>query len=299
MAKIIIMRGLPASGKSTRAQEILKESGNYVRINKDLLRTMLHFGKWTGVNEGLTRDAARALAKMFLGAGTNVIIDDTNLNSGTMHSWQDLAFETNSKVEVVTMETTLKECIWRDSKRENGVGRSVIVGMALQSGLYPRPENGVVLCDIDGTLADITHRLHFVHPYIGGPENPEAAKKDWKSFFGGIPDDRPRLEVIDMLMKHEEEGRKIFIISARPDTYREMTEAWLEKAFNGYQPYEAVLMRRASDKRPDTEVKADMLRQYFPDHSWIREIIDDRPSVIRMWREKGFYVVDVGNGIEF
>ena len=42
MSKMVIMQGLPASGKSTRAEEIERSMGNAVRINKDLLRTMLH-----------------------------------------------------------------------------------------------------------------------------------------------------------------------------------------------------------------------------------------------------------------
>lgn len=61
MAKLTIMRGLPASGKSTKAKELLSV-GNTVRINKDLLRTMLHFDTFTGRNEGMTRDAARERA---------------------------------------------------------------------------------------------------------------------------------------------------------------------------------------------------------------------------------------------
>jgi tRNA uridine 5-carbamoylmethylation protein Kti12 len=49
------MKGLPACGKSTKAEEIIRNAGNTVRINKDLLRTMLHFDKFTHVNEEHTR----------------------------------------------------------------------------------------------------------------------------------------------------------------------------------------------------------------------------------------------------
>src|SRR4051812_38724625 len=83
MAKLIIMQGLPASGKSTKAKELL-EHGNTVRLNKDLLRTMLHFDKFTGRNEGLTQDAALFLADNFLEKDINVIIDDTNFNPRTI-----------------------------------------------------------------------------------------------------------------------------------------------------------------------------------------------------------------------
>lgn len=59
------MQGLPASGKSQKAAEIMKSDGNCVRINKDLLRKMLHNGKWNGKNEGQTRDASKMLARHF------------------------------------------------------------------------------------------------------------------------------------------------------------------------------------------------------------------------------------------
>jgi hypothetical protein len=58
-------------------------------------------------------------------------------------------------------------------------------------------------------------------------------------------------------------------------------------------------MRRADDMRDDTIVKKQMLDTYFPDTSKIEAVIDDRPPVIRMWRENGLNVIDVGKGIEF
>ena len=58
-------------------------------------------------------------------------------------------------------------------------------------------------------------------------------------------------------------------------------------------------MRREHDKRPDVEVKQQMLDTYFPDRSWIHCVIDDRPSVIRMWKANGLEVIDVENDEEF
>ncbi len=288
MAKIIIMQGLPASGKSTKAEELVKQ-GRTVRINKDLLRTMLHFNKFTGVNEGLTRMAARILAREFLLDGVNVIIDDTNLNEGTLQSWVDLAKQTEGvRIQHIKMDTPIDECIERDSKREKKVGRSVIVSMALQAGMYPKPKNGFVICDIDGTIADIRHRLHFVRT--------EGEKKDWKSFFEAIPLDTVRHDTLGILAGHLAEGREIIFVSARPDTYRKETERFIESCVPAYT---AILMRRGGDKRPDVDVKTDILKSHFPDLSLIHEVIDDRPSVIRMWREQGLKVVDVGSGVEF
>ncbi len=292
MSKLIIMQGLPASGKSTRAEEILRADGNAVRLNRDLLRKMLHFGKWSGRNESATKDAQRRLAQFFLGQKKNVVIDDTNLNEGTLESWRQTAKDFEGELQYVKMDTTIDECIKRDLSREDSVGRSVIVGMAMANGLYPKPEKGIVICDLDGTLCNIDHRLHFVKNLA------EGQKKDWKGFFSEIPSDTVNMNVLDMVMDYEGKGFEIFFVSGRSEDHREATEAWLEKTFKGYQVYKALFMRRADDRREDTEVKAQIFDRDFKDFH-IEAVIDDRPSVIRMWKEKGLNVIDVGSGVEF
>lgn len=290
MAKLTIMVGLPASGKSTRAKELLAQ-GNAVRINKDLLRTMLHFDKFNGLNESATRDAARTLAKTFLASGKSVIIDDTNLNPRTVQSWVDLAKEMGAKIEYCRMDTSVEECKNRDFLREKSVGDHVICKMALQYLDYMKGEK-VVICDLDGTLCDIKHRLHFVKNL------PDGKKKDWKGFFEGIAEDAVRVDVLDKLLKLEEAGNKIILVSARPENYREATEAWLEKAFKGYPLYQFLIMREANDKREDTLVKKEIYDKYLKNLNIVK-VFDDRPSVIRMWRELGLEVEDCGGGVEF
>jgi predicted kinase len=287
MSKMYIMRGLPASGKSTRAKEIIASTGNTVRINKDLLRTMLHFDKFTGQNEQKTKTAARALAIEYLVTGINVIIDDTNLNPNTFEYWKKIAKMTKSKVEVIEMDTPLNECLYRDMHREKQVGNTVIKNMALANGMVPAPEKGWILCDIDGTVADLTHRRHFV----------EQEKKDWKGFFEAMSGDTVILSTTKILIDFYNEGYGIIYVSARPEDYREQTLNWLEANCLNF-PF-TILMRSSGDKRPDVEVKRDILHRYFPDKSVIKKVIDDRPSVIRMWKEEGLDVIDVGKGIEF
>lgn len=293
MSKLIIMRGLPASGKSTRAKEIIEATGNTVRVNKDLLRKMLHFDKWSGNNENITKDVARLVVKDLLKANINVIVDDTNLNPGTFQSWKDLAKEIpNLRLDIEDMDAPLEECLKRDAGREDKVGENVIIGMAMQAGIYPKPEKGIVICDLDGTLADVEHRRHFV----------KQEPKDWKSFFTAIKDDPVRDDIANMAFNFHKEGYEVFIVSGRPEggrsntDGRRETEAWLKD--KGITFYKSLFMRRSDDKRPDTEVKKKIFDKYFKNYS-IHKVIDDRPSVIRMWREQGLDVIDVGNGEEF
>jgi len=284
------MRGLPGSGKSTKAKELV-DSGNYIRVNRDLLREMLHNNKWSGKNEGITIDAEKAMIRVALGSGKNIVVDDTNLNPSVVQMWRDLAKENGMQFEILNMTTSLEECIRRDAERSHTIGRDRIVGMALQSNLFPVPKKGFVLCDLDGTLCDIKHRLKYVDGSMG-------EKKDWKTFFEKIPDDLLRGGTLGTLLNARREGYQVFFVSARPDTYRGITVEWLNKHLPKDFKYEGLLMRSAYDKREDTLVKQDMYDKYFKHYS-VHSVIDDRPSVIRMWKSNGLNVLDVGDGVEF
>ena len=277
MAKMTIMRGLPASGKSTKAKEIL-EHGNTVRINKDLLRTMLHCDKFTHHNESHTRDAARKLADWFLSNGVNVIIDDTNLNPGTVQSWKDLAKVHSAKIEYIDMtDVAVDECIERDEERDSKVGRHVIEKMAMQHLDYLKDKN-IIVCDIDGTIADCKHRQHFV----------TGEKKDWKSFFEAMHKDAPRDNIIDDVYTEAVTSKsKIVFVSARPENYRNETLRWMYTNVPVSNP--TLIMREGNDTRPDTPVKNDIYEKYLKKANIVK-VFDDRPSVIRMWREKGLDV---------
>ena len=59
-------------------------------------------------------------------------------------------------------------------------------------------------------------------------------------------------------------------------------------------------MRKTGDYRKDTVVKGEMYDQMLADGYEPSMVFDDRPSVIRMWRELGgLTVIDVGQGLEF
>ena len=287
MSKIIIFKGLPASGKSTLAKNLL-EQGNTVRINKDLLREMLHCNKFTGKNESLTQEAAKGLATYFLINGTNVIIDDTNLNPRTVQSWVDLAKRTDSKIEYHDLtDVPINTCCLRDLDRDKKVGRHVIKKMALQYLNYMKDEK-VVICDLDGTICNIDHRLKYG----------KGDTKDWNKFFSLISEDEPYenvIEKVSSLLLSDIEIKLIFV-SARPEKYREVTELWLDNNF----PYnhDLLIMRENNDKREDSIVKRDIYDKYLKNLNIIK-VFDDRPRVIRMWRELGLEVEDCGNGIEF
>lgn len=137
--------------------------------------------------------------------------------------------------------------------------------------------------DLDGTLALIEHRRHFV----------EGDKKDWPAFFAACVDDKPNFPVIGVMHALENSGAEIRIWSGRSDEVRGLTEKWL-KNFDCLHP---LTMRKAGDHQPDEKLKADWLDSMLPeDRERLRVIFDDRDRVVAMWRSKGVTCFQVAPG---
>lgn len=131
-----------------------------------------------------------------------------------------------------------------------------------------------VVFDLDGTLADISHRVHHVR---GGTRNYDA-------FFAACVDDAPNLPVIAALKAHVEAGNRVEIWSARSETVRAETEAWLSAQW--VDPRLLVNMRPAGDSTRDVELKRSWLHALHPDERPAM-VYDDRQSVVDMWRAEG------------
>lgn len=129
-----------------------------------------------------------------------------------------------------------------------------------------------VIFDLDGTIADIRHRTHFVR---GGARH-------WDSFFSACVDDVEYPHVVETLNAHLEAGHKVRIWSARSDVVRVETERWLRGV--GIDPGLLQHMRADGDSTPDAVLKRFWLNQELdrPDL-----VYDDRQRVVDMWRAEG------------
>lgn len=302
--KLMMLKGLPRSGKSTFAKELVVTAGNWYRVNKDSLRTMLHNDKWTPQNEKITMKAQDAIVRELLKSGKNVVIDDTNLGEYHHARWSNIAKEIGARFEAKVFDCPIETLVDRDinvERKEEQRGRHVIERMALQYKYLTFEDKEVVICDIDGTVADCEHRKTFL----------QGAKKDWPGFFSKMDEDTFIVSTGKILSeKYHLEKKKIIFVSARPEKYRQMTEDWLlrhnlvprrsveARYMQKSIMYDALLMRADGDTREDTKTKQEILDTYL-EKAWIDVVVDDRPSVIRMWRENGLEVIDVGPGVEF
>ncbi len=130
MQKLIITKGLPASGKTTWSLDYCKNNLNTVRVNRDSIRLMLGPNFRHGSEmEGLVTSIEHKSINKALLQGYDVIVDATNF-------WGYEQFITlmpkEADIELIIQEfdISLEECIMRDSKRTEGqVGKEVIERM--------------------------------------------------------------------------------------------------------------------------------------------------------------------------
>lgn len=280
--KLKMMSGLPASGKTTYARELV-DTGNSGRINRDDLRAMVFNGVWTGKREGVIVDIEKAIAEVLIKHKITPVIDDTNLTDGHRAMWSGFAKAHDVAFETYDLDPGHFTCVRRDELRNRSVGEAVINRMALKAGRIDFHGLPIVLVDIDGTLADGTHR----QGHLKGP------RKDWKTYYSLLSEDEP----IDFVVRWVRELSKdhiICLVSGRPDTYQHETLAWLRKH---HIPFNFLFMRAGNDKREDYIVKEEILNM-LP-RELIQFAIDDRPQVIeKCWRKNGIKVYPVAGACE-
>lgn len=142
--------------------------------------------------------------------------------------------------------------------------------------------------DLDGTLALIGHRRHYV-------ERAKGKKQDWAAFHAACVDDLPNAPVIETMRRLWAEA-EVRIFSGRSDEVREQTEAWLAK-HRCYPGRASLTMRAAGDFTPDDVLK----RRWYEalpafDRRRLVAVFDDRDRVVAMWRALGVTCFQVAPG---
>jgi hypothetical protein len=131
----------------------------------------------------------------------------------------------------------------------------------------------LAIVDIDGVLADVRHRVHYV----------EQRPKDWKRFFAAAVHDEPLavgLAVVASLAADHE----IIFLTGRPEHLRDDTTEWLARhRLDAHK----LIMRPDGDRGASRHFKLREVRR-LARHREIAVVIDDDTSVIAAMRDAGF-----------
>lgn len=278
MKKVILTKGLPGSGKSTWAKQLIDENPNqYKRVNKDELRAMLDNSKHSDDSEKFILKVRDQIILSALEGGKHVIVDDTNLSPKHEARIRELI---RGKAELVIQDFTdvpLEICITRDLNRFASVGEKVIRGMHKQF-LADKPEQysenpqlpKAIIVDIDGTLAKMNGRSPFEWARV----KEDACNDVVKGLVNAYP-------------------RTVIIFSGRDAVCRKDTIEWLQE--NGIN-YNFLYMRDEGNSEKDAIIKRRLFEQNIRGKYFIEYVLDDRNQVVEMWRNMGLTCLQVADG---
>lgn len=287
--KLLVLKGLPASGKSTYARNLLKKyPGQWVRTNKDDIRAMVLGGKWSRKKEKLVERIESSTIVDALDSGYSVVVDNTHLGGSHIerykqliqtHRFDNVEIEINDEFLAVRPE----DCIKRDLERERSVGAEVIWRMYWQhvadmkTVKHSPNKKDAIIVDLDGTLASMNGRSAF----------------EWEK----VDTDTLHQHIRTIVWMYHSKGYKIIVLSGRDGCCRELTEDWLTR--HGIE-YETLLMRAEGDCRKDYIVKGEIYERDIEPYYNVFLVIDDRPQVLREWVRRGLPVVSANpTGREF
>lgn len=290
--KVIFTVGAQASGKSSWAEQFVRDNQDYKRVNRDDLRSMVSGYTFDDVNEKLITVIERNIIKEYIEQGFNIIIDKMNLNQKYVEDDKDFINSLDTGGQEIEYEfkyfyCSLKEAIKRDKNRHFSLGAGVL------SKTYHRYEIElrkikemltpvapidhslpyVIICDIDGTMAKAVDRRIFDETRV----REDKVVQQVKDLISALQAKYPNYHVM--------------FFSGRKDTCKKDTELWL--ADNDIY-YHSLFMRADGDNRSDHLVKYELYEKYIKGKYNVYCVIDDRKQVCQMWAKTiGAFLFDV------
>jgi len=277
MQTVTLLKGLPASGKSTRARELVALSGGKTkRVNKDDLRAMVD-DKFSKDKEKFILSLRDAAITSALSSGYSVIVDDTNLHPKHEQHIRELVHPIEVLVDDSFLLVPMRECIRRDALRTNPVGKEVIRRMAKSletpKKYFVEGLPSCVICDLDGTLALMGKRSPF---------DASTCEQDELNF--------PVAHFLRFLALEF----TVFYFSGREDKYVEPTLTWLRS--HNLDFHKELVMRPTGNFDKDVLVKGRMFEEYIRGKFNVHVVLDDRNQVVENWRDLGLNVFQVNEG---
>lgn len=307
MQKIEVLRGLPGSGKSTYAKNLVLEE-NFVRFNRDdyRLSKFNRVGVLDKEQEDLITKLIQKDVRIALDNGFSVVLDNTTLRNAYIKEWDLLAQEYGIEFEVKAFDgLSVEELQDRVERRFADGGHHVPVEVIQE--MYTRYTRGgklapyqrriietvlpewevyradaftprAIISDLDGTIA-LFHETNHRGPYVTDDR---------------ILQDVPADHVIQIVEQFDRMGYQVIFMSGRKEAARPFTQTWIAEhtQVSNYK----LFMRGNDDNRRDDLVKYDLFNEHVRHQFNVSLVLDDRNQVVQMWRALGLNTLQVADG---
>ena len=147
-------------------------------------------------------------------------------------------------------------------------------------------KKNIVIVDIDGTLTLLGDRIKYLH----------QDKIDWDNFFDACYEDEPIFEIIDLVQRLKYAKYDIIYMTGRRESIREKTLKWFKDKTSLNMKSSELIMRKNDDYRHDIIIKPEMIKENNIDLKQVAFVLEDRNSVVEMWRKLGVKCLQVADG---
>ena len=135
-------------------------------------------------------------------------------------------------------------------------------------------ENGLsptIIVDLDGTMAFSQHREWW---------EDDKVKDDQVNL--------PLSYIVSVL--YETTFNTVIYLTGRSESCRDVTEAWMK---DKNLDFDLLIMRPEGNTDKDDDLKEALYREHIEGHYNVIAVFEDRPLVIKRFREMGLFVLDV------
>lgn len=307
MINLILMLGIPGSGKSTKAAELAGSIEDSIIVSRDDIRHA-EFGypyKHSKAKEQTVTLRKSEIIENAINDGiTTIIIDDTHCGKrGREESISIVKTLCDKAGKNLYYEWYLIEdsfdvdlCHKRNTSRERSVPYTVIESMFINFIDFVRGDDE--LCPKWLPSKALTEGCDCTNEYIVDIDGTVASHKGIRSPFdwGKVDRDLPKQHVIDVLNSLRCQDKSIVFLSGRDGSCYNKTKAWLDT--HVCRSYTGLYMREEGSIEKDFIVKMRIYKEEFAQKGFRPiAVFDDRLQVVRYWRAIGLPVFQVEAGL--
>ena len=301
---VVVMQGLPASGKSTWARRYSEDTGA-IRLNLDEIRLMMGFGqgsgRWSKVLEKVAFETQIQALKTAVDQGHGVVIDNTHVVKSMPDAYKAALSRKMVRFRVQSfIGVDWETCVQRDADREGQVPVGPEVITRLWANHKRAIAGGWALTDewMNAPVGAAPIELAGIEPYVVVEGTQKAILVDLDGTLfkmnGRGPHEYHRVEedlvdptVHEVVKWAAAQGYAILLLSGRPAGVKgfDVRAATVRALAKGGVSYDELWMREAGDFRKDNIVKVEIFNREIRSNYDVLVSLDDRNQVVDVYRD--------------